>query len=199
MWLGICESTWLLSPQRHPQETLGKGGDSTLPLLPFGLCLNISGNLGLLEPPHHLNHILNHPRSKAQCFGTFPGIRNGYSGSDTAAELNSFGKAALGRLRVLGFPGLCANETVPPGRKPEGDGKQGMWGWISVLPFVCACTHLLWGTTPKSLGLLGSGHGGSSGEDVKVNFTMCTGRGPLASLSLNSHEITVAIAKISKT
>lgn len=128
MWLGICESTWLLSPQRHPQETLGKGGDSTLPLLPFGLCLNISGNLGLLEPPHHLNHILNHPRSKAQCFGTFPGIRNGYSGSDTAAELNSFGKAALGRLRVLGFPGLCANETVPPGRKPEGDGKQGMWG-----------------------------------------------------------------------
>lgn len=186
-----------LSPQRHPRETLGNGGDSTLPLLPFGLCLNISGNLGLLEPPHHLKHILNHSWAKAQCFGAFPGIRSSYSGSDTAAELNSFAKAALGRLRVLGFPGLCANETVPPGRKPEGDGKQGIWGRISALPFVCVCTRLLRGTTPSHWAR--SGHGGSLGEDVKVNFTTCTERGPLASLFLNSHEITIAIAKVSET
>lgn len=120
--------------------------------------------------------------------------------SDTAAELNSFAKAALGRLRVLGFPGLCANETVPLGRKAEGDGKQGIWGWISALLFVCVCTHLLRGTTPSHwVCWAHSGHGGSSSEDIKVNFTMCTERGPLASLFLNSHEITVAIAKVSET
>lgn len=69
-------------------------------------------------------------------------------------------------------------------------------GAESLHSHLCACAHACCGEPSH---WARSGHGGSLGEDVKVNFTTCTERGPLASLFLNSHEITIAIAKVSET
>lgn len=121
-----------------------------------------------------MKQILNCPRAKAQCFGTFLGIRRGYSGSPSAAEHTSFGNAVLGRLRVLGFPGLRANETLPLGEglkvtESKGPGAESLHSCLGV------CAHLLGGIAPRQwVCWAPSGHGRSSGEDVEENLTMCT-------------------------
>ena len=182
-WADVAEHL-LLSPQRPPYGTLRNGGGSTLSL-GFAPASQETGGF-----PRLWNHliswiILNRPRTKAQCAGTFLGIMRGYSGSDLAAEHNGFGKVALRRLRVFGFPGLCAKELFL-----LGEGLDGL-GWI-------------WGVH-TSAGALGPSQWACwahSGEDVEIILPYALReRGLLlGSLLLNSHEIMVARTKeISET
>lgn len=183
--LSRCGWASALEPPRPPYGTLRNGGGSTLSL-GFAPTSQETGGFPMLW--NHLIswNVLNRPRTKARCIGTFLGIKRGYSGSDLAAEHNGFGKVALGRLRVLGFPGLCAKELFL-----LGEGLKMAWT-------ESVGVH----TSAGALGPSQWACWAHSGKDVEITLlSALRERGLLpGSLFLNSHEIMVARTKeISET